>query len=214
MGCDKEFSQADLKAIFTSIVFKGKVGIASKYKPPSDPARAKLAEELNGLRELVANRREDWEKINERRKAVRDAMTTIEENLPSLVDLIDQELALTLTRFITNDSRACALEDKQAFDSLKLAILNLRNRKFLMNELRLGFDVKDWKPLAEILADRFIDALRSTNPGVAIGVSEDGPVSKFAEAVLPKIYGKSPKVGTISAHLKKVRRVKRVIEEK
>jgi hypothetical protein len=62
-----------------------------------------------------------------------------------------------------------------------------------------------WHAMTGPLSDAFITAMRTSNPDVDIGYSNEGPVSRFLAAVILRITGQAIKLSTIAQHLKRAR---------
>jgi hypothetical protein len=63
-----------------------------------------------------------------------------------------------------------------------------------------------WSRYADLLAGALRKAMRSTNPGLELGISNDNPVVRFIAAIAPHITDERPTVAAVAQHLKRVRR--------
>ena len=63
-----------------------------------------------------------------------------------------------------------------------------------------------WKWLSNALPGDFTEAIRSTNPGREIGISDDGPLSRFVAAIAPYLTGEHPTARSVSTQLKLLRK--------
>ena len=63
-----------------------------------------------------------------------------------------------------------------------------------------------WKWLSNALPDDFAEAIRTTNPGREIGISDDGPLSRFIAAIAPHLTGEHPTARSVSTQLKLLRK--------
>ena len=62
-----------------------------------------------------------------------------------------------------------------------------------------------WHGHAAELADAFRVAMRSTNPDLELGLSNDGPLVRFLAFVIPQITGEEPSMDAIARHLQRRR---------
>jgi hypothetical protein len=63
-----------------------------------------------------------------------------------------------------------------------------------------------WSQYADMLAGALRKAMRSTNPGLELGISNDNPVVRFIAAIAPHITDERPTVAAVAQHLKRARR--------
>ena len=102
-------------------------------------------------------------------------------------------------------------DQEQAIKLAELAIDLLRGTVFVQSHHELETmtaEIHGWPDSAEYLARLFRKAMEGANPGIDLGVSNGGPVSRFVSAVMPAITGESVRPETVSAHLKSLRRKK------
>ncbi len=66
-------------------------------------------------------------------------------------------------------------------------------------------EVLGWKWLSNALPGDFIEAIHTTNPGREIGISDNGPLSRFIAAIAPHLTGEHPTARSVSTQLKVLR---------
>jgi hypothetical protein len=64
-------------------------------------------------------------------------------------------------------------------------------------------DVRGWQDFAVPLSDSFATVMRHTNPGTDYPPSNDGPVSRFMEKIIPLITSETPNRETVARHLQR-----------
>jgi len=64
---------------------------------------------------------------------------------------------------------------------------------------------KEWHGIAKHLETAFVAAMRSTNPKLDIGLSNEGPVTRFVVAVVPHLTGEDPTAQGVAQHLKRLK---------
>ena len=69
----------------------------------------------------------------------------------------------------------------------------------------LTVEVLGWKWLSNALPGDFIEAIHTTNPGREIGISDNGPLSRFIAAIAPHLTGEHPTARSVSTQLKVLR---------
>lgn len=90
-----------------------------------------------------------------------------------------------------------ARSDLAALDSLKTAIAAVQGRAFLYAE---PFLPEGWHSYAADLAEEFRKAMWSTNPGLPLPASNEGPLTRFLHAFIPYVSGETPKQTAIARH--------------
>jgi hypothetical protein len=93
-------------------------------------------------------------------------------------------------------------EDLVTLDALVAAVA--ATRKLLLKILNLlGQPIERWHDFALDLAEAFREAMHSTNPGLELRPSNNGPVVRFLKAVVPKITGEDPTLNSIARYLQR-----------
>lgn len=94
-----------------------------------------------------------------------------------------------------------------AFEQLQAGIQAVRSHVFFPGHEPIGMRPNrkgsKWPSYTGILATIFVEAMEETNPGVAIGLGDDGPVARFIAAVIPFITGENPKPAAIARCLQR-----------
>ena len=115
--------------------------------------------------------------------------------------LDDLSARLTEARPVLVERRGKA--DIAALDRLKEAVAVARPFAWAWGPLSLARC--RWNDIAAELADAFREAMRSTNPALEVGLSNDGPLVRFLAFVIPQITGEEPAMDTIARHLQRRR---------
>lgn len=159
-------------------------GISGSHRAPSPEAMSDLAKHLEAIRS-VGGMASDFACKKDAAIQFLAAMKMMRASLPHL--------------------RTPATE--QGFSTLWAAVSDFEQssvEEFLCaeQEARLS-DFDKWKRLAPILVRTFRKAMRSTNPGIELRISNDGPVARFCAAVIPMITGEEPTAITVARHLQR-----------
>jgi hypothetical protein len=61
--------------------------------------------------------------------------------------------------------------------------------------------LKDWRWLIKVMPVDFEAAMRPANPSIIFGKSKGGPLTRFLEAIIPRVTGENPPASAIGAQL-------------
>jgi hypothetical protein len=187
--------------------------VRGNFKKPNQAALEQLAGELDLLRlshdhgSLIAK---------DSREQLQDALETALEALPGVIE--SSEKCAEYYRVYGWDDASASEEGNKA-RRLQEAILafapppsNIDLALFpqfkdykpprVSVEVHILPDAEKWYRFAEILLQYFRTAMRSTNDQT-IKLSNDGPISRFLEAVIPFISGEEPKGETVMRYLQR-----------
>jgi hypothetical protein len=182
------FDQDGVKGLLSEAVLKG------NWKSRREGDLKTLTRDLNRWSYVVWLNKGYWKTYHQSRRAVSDALESLERHLPVLLEREDALKRNALYQL------SCFQADEEAFRFLQGGIAAFRALNILSSS-GVG-RMEYWRDLAPILAHMLRDALAAANPGRVVGNSNAGPVARFVSQVMPTITGEFPKASTVSAFLK------------
>jgi hypothetical protein len=170
-----------------------------RYAPLADAA----AERLGGIlsqHHAWFHAAQEERRLNDMIAEARAAVDTLARIVPQIRDVLRDRNAAAggwdwfLARRLKDAERAAAFAELPT------------NWQFLAAN-SLPDSVRDWRWLAKTLPGDIETAMRPTNPDFRAGISEDGPLLRILEVIIPLISGESPTRAAIKSQLVAVRRV-------
>jgi len=158
-------------------------GVKGSHKRPSKSAEEILLKQLTSLAFLFRSK-ESSQRSSELQEQFLAPMLILRAILPH----VRRSIARALLRSAELQSDLLETLDR---DNCRLEVLELAVRDLLDNPPTLVTPIafNGWHDIAEVLAECFRAAMRSTNPALEIKISNDGPVVRFIASVVPAITG-------------------------
>lgn len=146
--------------------------------------------------------------LGERRKLQDDATTAVtklSEIVHRLAELDTQNIVAAI-----NDSAPAGIQRDlvvrlSASGHLREKVNDIAQSPTLLDS-PMTYGATGWKFLIDVLPKDFFNAMKPANPTFALGISAAGPVARFIAAVVPKLTGEHPTVGSVATQLKARRR--------
>ena len=169
----------------------------SRPEPPTKNSRKP------DFRRLVSLSTGRWRESSDRTRRLASALRTLNDVLPAIRDDCSEALKAAQRSTSQVMLRSCQ-KDLVALDALIAAVAATRARHSLLLPIsQLAAPIERWHHFAEDLADAFRKAMHSTNPGLELRLSNNGPVVRFLKALVPEITGEKPTLGSIARHLQR-----------
>jgi hypothetical protein len=151
----------------------------------SAAAYAKLADGVTELRDMVALGRGVFRQHDALTERCAGALATLADVLPAL-----------------RREYECERAELEALDKLTDAVRVACGRPWAQPPGD-GGRLEKWKDVAEALERDFRDAVASTNPGLKLGLSNDGPVARFVTAMIPHVTDERPTCDAVARCLQR-----------
>ena len=163
--------------------------LGDRYSVPSESTLFSLANRLNLTTDVYESR--------EVTRAHLDQYTEMYNALQVQKRWFDDRWKELEAANLLHDERETQLRDK--FNAYMEAMTSHHESNFLtglpMEVWRVWPILKNWRDIAEYIADAFVLAMKESNPGRTFGFSDDGPAVKFTLAALERI-GAAPRAGS------------------
>jgi hypothetical protein len=178
-------------------------GVVRSGKEPSRAAYEDLAQTINDFRRLVSLSTGRWRESSGRTRRLASGLRTLNDVLPAIRDDCSEALKAAQRSRSEVMLRLCQ-EDLVALDALIAAVAATRVRHSLLLPIsQLAPPIERWHHFAEDLADAFRGAMHSTNPGLELRLSNNGPVVRFLKALVPEITGEEPTLNSVARYLQR-----------
>jgi hypothetical protein len=176
--------------------------VTGGFRLPTIETCNDLADAAAGCHMLVMKSREGTgpKKWRDRETAISGALDTLATLLPEWED----EIPLETTRADRNGPLWRRMESEAREVAALLAAVRIAKRILPLNRFAEWIPLEQWPDYAEELALAFVVAIRSTNPDrEELRYSNDGPISRFLERIIPEISGETPRGETIMRRLQR-----------
>lgn len=168
--------------------------VKGSTKMPSRASITELANFVQALHQLHEARTGDWKIADEKLRRFRDAISEIDALLPDLISIWEH-----LGHSDVVDALNRVKHSHSAVKSFYVLFPTGRE----LNQLPVS-RTADWHTYVQWLRSQFEHAMRSTNPGLDVRPSNDGPLTRFIAAVIPLITGENPKPPAIARQLQRM----------
>jgi len=172
-------------------------------KKPSQASLTRLLTSLNRYHYLVnftvPARSKLVGRSNELRRDILGALEILSRALPEFLEQVTESGILPAL------AQASGLYDQEigALTAIAHEVSKAHAARCLQPLGKSTKAKKVWHRFAHPLADEFRTAMASTNPGTKFGQSDNGPVVRFLELVIPKITGETAERSAIEQFLRR-----------